>query len=363
MSAASPPPPIERVGILRWLRDNLFSSVGNTLLTLIGLGLFILIVPPVIEWAFVDADFAGASKSACTGEGACWVFIKVHLSQFIYGFYPPEQRWRIDLAFGILIALAALLRIRRVPHKGWIAAATVVGFPVLAYYLFYGGGFGLEVVPTSKWGGLFLTVIVAGVAIAASLPLGILLALGRRSNMPVVQAVCTVFIELWRGVPLITVLFMASVMLPLFLPTGVTFDKLLRAMVGWALFAGAYTAEVVRGGLQGVPPGQYEAAQALGLPYWRRMYLIILPQALRIAIPGIVNSFLAIFKDTTLVLIIGLFDLLGTIQAVATNPKWLGFALEGYVFAAAVFWVFCYGMSRYSARLERRLNRHREGGV
>jgi general L-amino acid transport system permease protein len=355
-------PPLQHTTAAQWLRENLFSSVGNTLLTLIGVALFLAVVPPVLQWAVLDATVSGSTKQACDGEGACWVFIKVHLPQFIYGFYPEALRWRVNLAFGILIALVALLLIRPVPKKGWIAAFTAVAFPFIAYVLFYGGWFGLEVVPTSEWGGLFLTLIVAGVAIAASLPLGILLALGRRSEMPIVQAVCTVFIEFWRGVPLITVLFMASVMLPLFLPSGVSFDKLLRAMVGWALFAGAYTAEVVRGGLAGVPPGQYEAAKALGLGYWRRMRLVILPQALRIAIPGIVNSFLAIFKDTTLVLIIGLFDLLGIIQAIATDPEWLGYAVEGYVFAAAVFWAFCYAMSRYSASLERRLNRFRQGG-
>ncbi|MBA1148962.1 amino acid ABC transporter permease [Ectothiorhodospiraceae bacterium WFHF3C12] len=357
----SAPPPDQSLGALGWLRANLFSSVGNTLLTFVGVALFLIVVPPVVEWAVLEATVAGTTKQACDGGGACWVFIKVHLPQFIYGFYPEAERWRVNLAFAILVGLVALLFIRPMPKKGWIAAFTAVVFPFIAYLLFFGGIFGLPVVPTSEWGGLFLTLIIAGVAIAASLPLGILLALGRRSEMPVVQAVCTVFIEFWRGVPLITVLFMASVMLPLFLPGGVTFDKLLRAMVGWALFAGAYTAEVVRGGLAGVPPGQYEAAKALGLGYWRRMRLIILPQALRIAIPGIVNSFLAIFKDTTLVLIIGLFDLLGIIQAIATDPEWLGYAVEGYVFAAAVFWAFCYAMSKYSMRVERQLNRHKQG--
>jgi general L-amino acid transport system permease protein len=231
----------------------------------------------------------------------------------------------------------------------------VLLFPWVAVGFFAGGVFSLAEIETEKWGGLMLTLIVAGVGITASLPIGILLALGRQSSMPVIRALCVAFIELWRGVPLITVLFMAAVMLPLFLPDGMTLDKLLRALIGVALFAGAYMAEVVRGGLQAVPRGQTEAARALGLGYWRIMLSVVLPQALRIVIPGIVNVFVALFKDTTLVLIIGLFDFLGIIKTALTNPEWLGYSIEGYVFAALVFWVFCFSMSRYSARLERRL--------
>jgi His/Glu/Gln/Arg/opine family amino acid ABC transporter permease subunit len=214
----------------------------------------------------------------------------------------------------------------------------------------------LPYIETPLWGGLFLTFVIGGVGIVASLPIGIVLALGRRSRMPIVRALCVVFIELWRGVPLISVLFMASVMFPLFLPEGMNFDKLLRALIGVALFSSAYMAEVVRGGLQAIPKGQYEAAQALGLSYWKSMSLIIMPQALKLVIPGIVNTFIGLFKDTTLVLIIGLFDLLGMVQLAATNPDWLGFATEGYVFAALGFWVFCFGMSRYSQAIERKLH-------
>ena len=210
-------------------------------------------------------------------------------------------------------------------------------------------------VETSKWGGLSLTLILSGVGIVASLPIGIVLALGRRSQMPIVRAACVVFIEFWRGVPLITVLFMSSVMLPLFLPEGTSFDKLLRAMIGIVLFESAYMAEVVRGGLAAIPKGQYEAAKALGLNYWKSMGLIILPQALKLVIPGIVNTFIALFKDTTLVLIIGLFDLLTTVEAGFKDSNWLGYAVEGYAFAALVYWIFCFGMSRYSQNLERKL--------
>ena len=213
----------------------------------------------------------------------------------------------------------------------------------------------LPLVETPLWGGLFLTLVISGVGIVMSLPIGIVLALGRRSDMPVVRGICVVFIELWRGVPLITVLFMASVMFPLFMPEGMNFDKLVRALIGVMLFSAAYMAEVVRGGLQAIPRGQYEGAAALGLPYWKMMGLVVLPQALKLVIPGIVNTFIGLFKDTTLVLIIGLFDFLGMIQLAGTNPDWLGFAVEGYVFAAFGFWIFCFSMSRYSQHLEKKL--------
>jgi general L-amino acid transport system permease protein len=273
----------------------------------------------------------------------------------MYGFYPVDQRWRVNLAFLIPIAALIPLFLPRLRHKLALAAGILVLYPIVAYALFYGGVLGLPVVETALWGGLFLTLVIAGVGIVASLPLGIMFALGRRSDMPIVRAICITFIEVMRGVPLITILFMASVMLPLFLPPGVNFDKLLRALVGVALFSAAYMAEVVRGGLQAIPKGQYEAAQALGLSYWKMMGLIVLPQALRIVIPGIVNTFIGLFKDTTLVLIIGLFDLLGIVKAALTDASWIGYAPEGYVFAALCFWIFCFAMSRYSIYVERKL--------
>ncbi len=340
---------------LRWVRANLFSSPLNAALTLVALYLLWVAIPPFVRWAFVDANFAGTTRDACTGGGACWVFVKEKWPQFVYGLYPVLERWRIDLAFLILIVVAAPLFVPGVPKKLWIGAFLLFGYPVIAYLLFAGGVLGLEPVETSYWGGLMLTLIVAGVGMAGSLPIGVLFALGRQSDMPIVRTISVAFIELIRGVPLITVLFMASVMLPLFLPPGMNFNKLLRALIGVMLFDGAYMAEVIRGGLQAIPKGQTEAAAALGLGYWRTMGLVVLPQALRLVIPGIVNSFIALFKDTTLVLIIGLFDFLGAIQAALADPKWLGFATEGYVFAAAVYWVFCFAMSRYSLRIERRL--------
>jgi len=274
----------------------------------------------------------------------------------MYGLYPEAEYWRINLAAVLIVALMIPLFIQRFRWKLGLGLFILVGYPIIVFFLFSGGIFGLEYVETSRWGGLTLTLVLASVGMAASFPLGILLALGRRSTMPIVKSVSVVFIEFWRGVPLITVLFMSSVMLPLFLPEGTHFDKLLRAMIGIALFQSAYMAEVVRGGLQAIPKGQYEAAQALGLSFWKSMGLIILPQALKLVIPGIVNTFIALFKDTTLVLIIGLFDMLAMIEAALADPNWLGYAIEGLTFAAFVYWVFCFSMSRYSMARERKLH-------
>lgn len=351
------PPPTLSVGVFGWLRGNLFSSPLHTLLSLFAIYLIYLTVPPIISWVFLDSTWVGDTREACSGAtGACWVFVKVRFNQFMFGFYPESQQWRINLAFALLIVLAIPLFIEKFQHKGKLAIFILLVYPVINFVLFSGGHLGLPHVETGRWGGLSLTLILAGVGIAAALPLGVVLALGRRSEMPIVRSVCVVFIEFWRGVPLITVLFMSSVMLPLFLPEGTNFDKLLRAMIGIALFQSAYIAEVVRGGLAAIPKGQYEAAEALGLSYWKSMGLIILPQALKLVIPGIVNTIIALFKDTTLVLIIGLFDLLGVIQQAFADPDWLGFSIEGYVFAASIYWIFCFGMSRYSMALEKKLD-------
>ena len=555
------PPPVSTVGLVGWLRQNLFSSVFNSILTILGIAALLWFIPPLISWAFIDAYWTGETREACPDrEGACWVFINVWFKQLMYGRYPNEELWRINTAYVILVAAGALLFIPSFRHKPWVGLFLLVGFPVIALYLFAGlhketveawpyrlmgmtgialgvlallphlgvwrerasavailvlilmpvwglsaastwtsgmfrgassaaialaivlgilpalglaaaqrmaqwrefiadhywqlctgvaalafigfwipalswdvtvgpapptavvitlammamaavsawgygeqaGGTGrvaqlllpvyllvvylvfrgppdflnfglldwksnvepsfhgfsnaIPAIETPLWGGLFLTLVIGGVGIVASLPIGVVLALGRRSNMPVVRSVCVAFIELWRGVPLITVLFMASVMFPLFLPEGLNFDKLIRALIGVMLFSAAYMAEVVRGGLQALPKGQYEAAQALGLSYPKMMALIILPQALKMVIPGIVNTFIGLFKDTTLVLIIGLFDFLGMVQLAGTNPDWLGFSVEGYVFTAFGFWIFCFGMSRYSQALERKLH-------
>ena len=350
------PPPSTSIGAIAWLRANLFSSWLNSLLTLGAVYLLYVTIPPLISWALINADWVGTSREACESGGACWVFVGVRMNQFMYGLYPETEYWRINLAAVLLVVLMTPLFIKRFPWKRWLVPFVLFGYPVIAFVLFSGGVLGLEYVETSRWGGLTLTLILSSVGMAASLPLGVVLALGRRSHMPIVKSLSVVFIEFWRGVPLITVLFMSSVMLPLFLPEGTHFDKLLRAMIGIALFQSAYMAEVVRSGLQAIPKGQYEAAQALGLSYWQSMGLIILPQALKLVIPGIVNTFIALFKDTTLVLIIGLFDMLAMIQAALADPNWLGYAVEGLTFAALVYWVFCFSMSRYSLALERKLH-------
>ena len=347
--------PRQSVGIFAWLRKNLFSSYVNGLMTVFILWLLWLFVPPFLDWALFSAHWAGDGRTACEGDGACWVFVASRIDQFLYGFYPEASYWRPNLAGVILLALLIPLFFKAFPWKRWLGLFTLLVYPFIAYALIYGGWFGLDVVETSQWGGLMLTLILASVGIVASLPLGILLALGRRSKMPLFRSVCIVYIEFWRGVPLITVLFMASVMLPLFFPEGTDFDKLLRALVGITLFQAAYMAEVIRGGLQAIPKGQYEAAAALGLNYPKSMCFIILPQALKLVIPGIVNTFIALFKDTTLVLIIGLLDLLAIIQLALTGSSWLGYDIEGYLFAGAVFWIFCFAMSRYSIALEAKL--------
>jgi general L-amino acid transport system permease protein len=349
------PAPPGTVGIVGWFRKNLFSSWINSFVTIIVGYLLVTNLVPVFEWAFFTSDWFGESREDCSSGGACWVFITVRLDQFIYGFYPEAGYWRINLLFAGLATLIAALVIEGTPKKSWIAAFTLLIFPVIAFYLLYGGAFGLDVVETHKWGGLTLTLVLACVGIVASLPIGVLLALGRRSQMPIIRSLCTAFIEIWRGVPLISILFMASVMLPLFISGETNMDKLVRALIGITMFQSAYMAEVIRGGLQAIPKGQYEAAMALGLNYWKSMGLIILPQALKLMIPGIVNTFIALFKDTSLVLIIGLFDILAIVQAALSDPKWLGYSVEGYVFVAFVFWIFCFSMSRYSQALERKL--------
>jgi general L-amino acid transport system permease protein len=347
--------PKVEIGVLGWLRANLFSSIGNSFLTLVIVALLIWGLPPLVNWVFVSAVWHGTTREACSDSGgACWPYIWQRMGQIVYGFYDFDQRWRADIVYVLGAIGLAWLMIPRLPRKGVVGIAILTAYPVLSFFLLSGGWFGLPIVSTEKWGGLLLTLVVAAIGIVASLPLGILLALGRRSTLPVVRIWCVLFIELWRGVPMITVLFMASSMLPLFLPEGVEFDKLFRALIAVALFNSAYMAEVVRAGLQSLPRGQQEAASALGLGYWRSTAFIVLPQALRTVLPSIVNNMISMFKDTSLVSIIGFFDLLGVIQAGSTDLDWSSpnTAITGYLFAGAVYWVFCFSMSRYSAALE-----------
>jgi general L-amino acid transport system permease protein len=350
------PPPSNTTGVMGWMLKNLFNNAVNSIATII-IGLFVVQgLWAVVQWAFINADWVGTTRDACSRDGACWVFVSVRFDQFMYGFYPDEELWRPQFFFATLAILVGLLAYNKTPKRGWIFLFTVTVYPIFIGELLDGSMFGLPVVETHKWGGLLVTLIIALVGIVVSLPIGILLALGRRSDMPVIRSLSTVYIELWRGVPLITVLFMASVMLPLFLSEGSETNKLVRALIGVVLFSAAYMAEVIRGGLQAIPKGQYEAADALGLSYTRKIGLVILPQALKITIPSIVNTFIGLFKDTSLVLIIGMFDVLGIGQAANTDPEWLGFSTESYIFVALVFWVFCFSMSRYSMWLENKLH-------
>jgi general L-amino acid transport system permease protein len=349
-SAGGPP-----ARAIEWLRRNLFGSVFNSILTVVVLALAVLILPPLFRWAVTHATISGTNRSACTGDGACWTFIRVRFPLFFYGNYPASQYWRPDLAFILLAALCVPVLRDGVRHRwAWVLMLLIV-FPVIAGTLLAGGVFGLAYVDTTLWGGLMLNVIVSFVTVAGSLPLGILLAFGRRSRLPVVRILSVTYIEVWRGVPLLTVLFMSAVVFPLFLPQGVDVDRLLRAMAALVLFNAAYMAEVVRGGLQGIPGGQEEAADSLGLHWLQVQALVVLPQALRIIVPGIINTVVDLFKDTTLLTIIGLFDLLGAVEQALKDPAWLGFATEGYVFSAVVFFFCCFVMSSYGRSMERRL--------
>jgi len=337
---------------MSWARQNLFSGWGNTLTTvLIGFVLVWALVP-FLDWAVFSADWMGSKRVDCNTGGACWVYVIQRFDQFMYGFYPEAERWRVDVGAVLLMIALMLFFLPRV--TGRLALVFLLLALPVGWILLTGQGLGLPAVETRLWGGMMLTVVLTVAGLALAFPVAILLALGRRSSLPVVRISCTAFIELWRGVPLITVLFMASVMLPLFLPDGASVDKLLRALIGVSLFAGAYLAEVIRGGLQAIPRGQYEAAAALGLGYWKTMIYVILPQALRHVIPGLINTVIALFKDTTLVLIIGMFDFLGIIQASLNDQEWLGLAAEGYVFAALVYWSICFGLSRLSINVEQR---------
>jgi general L-amino acid transport system permease protein len=485
--------PVKTTGFIGLLRTRLFNSPTNILLTIVGALLLWFIVVPALRFLLFDAVWSGTDRNACLAEnaghpvGACWPFVQAKFSQFIYGFYPEPERWRVDLTFLFGGLLLLPLLIPRLPAKGLNAGLFFIAFPIVAFFLLHGGGLagfgvswtaallsgfadsmsdagralgsaaqgsaivgplltllgkfvvllgsavslliwpvtwlrdqihasaqpvwidfgatagivsallfvlngafrsgwraffvslvtflgiglvmavmhldrgGLPVVDTRLWGGLLVTLVLSVTGIVASMPVGIALALGRRSTIPLIRIFSIAFIEFWRGVPLITVLFFATYMLPLFVPTGFTVDGLVRALIGIALFAGAYQAEVIRGGLQAIPRGQGEAASALGLSWWKTTALIVMPQALRHVIPGLVNSFIALFKDTSLVLIVALFDLLGQLRASFSDPVWATptTLFTGFAFTGMIYFVFCFGMSRYSLFVEHRLNAHR----
>jgi general L-amino acid transport system permease protein len=358
------PPPAAMAGALGWLRANLLSTPFNIALTITIALLFAWVIPELVKFLLIDAVWSGNDRDACLESvqhrqiGACWPFVWERLPYFIYGSYPISERWRVDVFFAMLAIGIVWLLWLNAPRHDLGAIYFFVILPVSSFILLTGwAAIGLQPVDTVLWGGVLVTIVVASVGIVVSLPLGILLALGRRSHMPVVRSLSVIFIEFVRGVPLVTVLFMAGVMLPLFVPEQLSPDKLVRALVGIAIFASAYMAEVVRAGLQAISRGQYEGAMAVGLRYWQMMRLTILPQALKVTIPNIVNTYIGLFKDTTLVFIVGIFDLLRTIEVARIDPKWATpvTSTTGYAVAATFYLVFCYGMSRYARAMEARL--------
>jgi general L-amino acid transport system permease protein len=343
------------VAPLTWLRANLFATPFNAIMTVLVVWFLVMSLPALLDWLLLDAVFQADNVRECraAGAGACWAFIGEKHRLILFGLYPYEEQWRPLLVVLLLVTMAGVSCLRRFWTKWlapmWLATLVIVGV------LMWGGVLGLSYVENARWGGLPLTMILAFVAIAVAFPLGVLLALGRRSNLPAIRAICTIYIELVRGVPAVSLLFMASVMLPLLLPEGMSIDKLLRAQIALIVYASAYLAEVVRGGLQSLSKGQYEAADALGLTYWQKQRLIILPQALRITIPPLVNTLITVFKDTSLVVIIGLYDLMNAAKASFVDPAWRGSSIEAYVFVSLIYFAFCYFMSKYSQSIEKRL--------
>jgi general L-amino acid transport system permease protein len=360
------PPPLAMRGAVGWVRENLISSKLNIVLTIIIALLFLWIIPDLVKFLFIDAVWSGSDRDACLELvqhrpiGACWPFVYERWPYFVYGSYPISERWRVDVFFVMLAIGVVWMLWLNAPRRDLGSIYFFIVLPISAYILLTGSKLiGLMPVDTVLWGGILVTIVVAWVGIVVSLPLGVMLALGRRSRMPAVRLFSVIFIEFVRGVPLVTVLFMASVMLPLFVPEHLSPDKLLRALVGIALFASAYMAEVVRAGLQAIPKGQFEGAMSVGLGYSQMMKLIILPQALKITIPNIVNTYIGLFKDTTLVFIVGIFDFLHTVEVSRIDPKWATpvTSTTGYAVAAIFYLVFCYAMSRYARATEARLSK------
>jgi general L-amino acid transport system permease protein len=354
------PAPASKASLLARLLDRFAPTAWSGVATIIIILFLSYTILSVFQWAIITAIWTADNREPCNTvtAGACWPFVRAKSLQWIYGFYPLDQLWRPNLVFLIGgLSLLGLL-VPKIPYKGWNALLFFFAYPIIAYVLLAGGFFGLSKVDAEQWGGLLITLIASITGIVASLPLGILLALGRKSTLPVVQILCIVFIEVVRGVPLVLVLFLAANMFPLFMPPGFNPSKLLLALIGIALFSAAYMAEVVRGGLQAIPKGQYEASMAVGLSYWRMMLLVVMPQALKVVIPGIVNNFISLFKDTSLVSIIGIYDLFGSVQSGFNDAKWASGQTgnTGYFALALIYWAFCFAMSRYSQFIERRLN-------
>lgn len=358
-------PPMLSSGALAWARANLFSSIGSTFVTIGCIALLAYLLPQLVAWAATRATWSASDGALCRQhqDGACWAFVIAKWDYLRFGSYPVAERWRVDVAEAVGAVLIVWLLWTGAPRRAWAALLFFVLYPILAFILLRGSSLlGLPIVDTGLWGGIFVSLLTAVVGIAFSLPFGVLLALGRRSPLPVVRTASVIFIEFMRGVPFITVLFMANNLLPLFLPEAWTPDRLLRPLAGIVIFSAAYMAEEVRGGLQSLGRGQYEASMALGLNYPRMMALVILPQALTLVIPGIVNNFIGLFMDTTLVSVVGVTDFLEAMNNAMKDPVWAGptILVTGYVFAGIFYFCFCYGMARYSAHIERILAKARK---
>ncbi|ESY52666.1 ABC transporter [Mesorhizobium sp. LNJC372A00] len=358
---AMAPPADVRPGPVSWMKKNLFSTPSSGALTICFVLLAAWLLHHFLSFAIFNAVWSGGHEACRTNsQGACWPFIAEKFDYLRYGAYPVSERWRVDLAQAIGAILIVWLLWTKAPRRKVAALLFFLVYPVAAFVLVRGVAWlHLPVIDTTLWGGLLITLLMSIVGIVFSLPIGVVLALGRRSELPFVKTVCVTFIEVVRGVPFITVLFMANFMMPLFVPDYLTPDRLLRPLIAIALFSSAYMAEVVRAGLQAIPKGQHEAAKALGIGYFDMMRLIVLPQALTIVIPSIVSTFIGLFKDTTLVAIVGIADFLKAVETARVDPNWAGPTISstGYLFAGLVYWSFCFGMSRYSQSMERQLAR------
>lgn len=344
---------MNRVSSLSLWRERLFGTPFTGFVSVVLAFVIVWLAVPLIRWAVIDATWTGTTRADCAPGGACWVFIRARFGQFMYGLYPPDQRWRVDIAgIAFVIGIAAVVFApQRLKLK--LGIAMLVLLPPLGIWLL-SGGLGLGYIETREWGGLMLTLFISIYASLIAIPLGILFALGRQSELRVIRLISIVFIEFWRGVPIIAVIFLASLLLPLILPGGIGIDRLARAVIGLGFVIAAYMAEAVRGGLQALPKGQREAATALGLNYWKATGLIILPQALRISLPAMTNEFIALIKNTTLVLVVSILDLLGIAQASLADPNWVGMNMEAYVFSGSIYWLICFALSRWSRSLENR---------
>jgi len=355
------PAPVDTVGPIGWMKTNLFSTPINAVVSISIFAFLVYVLPDTIDWLFFSANWVGSTQDVCSaegaGDGACWVFVSAWMQQFIYGSYPDPELWRVNVALvalGLVIAAPYLLPKH---FRNTVGVPLFLLFPFIGAAFLDGRIFGLEYVSTDFWGGFSLNIFLAAASIIIAFPLSFLWALGRRSDMPFVRSVCVILIEFFRGVPVLALFFMGSVMLPLFFPEGVTIDKLLRVWIVLILFMSGYMAEVFRGGFQAIPQGQYEAADSLGLSYWQKTLLIIFPQVIKVSMPNILATFVMLFKNTTFLLIIGIFEILNTTQTALTNSNWLeGHAAEGYIFVGLVFWCCCFGMSMISSNIEKKLD-------